>query len=158
MHIILGQWGGPIPQRRNEWMACALNKPVALRTLAPPSNGLEKTSYEYEAANIVFVSTVFYAAELFFLRTRWNLMATNIKIKPIPDYLSPQETGTPISSFLLLHWASSLFGIQLLDNSRFDNVSIHFILWSLFLGLAYCVKIRPKVFFLIAVWVLFLLI
>ena len=66
---------------------------------------LKKTSYEYETANIVlpyFIFFVFVQLNVF-PHGKNNLMVIpNIKIKPIPDLLFPQEIGPLTFSFLLL--------------------------------------------------------
>lgn len=130
MLIMIGQWGDPIPQCRDEWVACALNKP-ALRTLTPPSNGLDKRLLTSMKLQILFCL-------IFFLYLcSWTLFLTDTlkshghpqyQVKPIPDHLFPP--GNPTSNVLpscycIEHPYSS--GCTF-DNARFDNVSIPAIL------------------------------
>ena len=117
MLIILGQWGDPVLLCRDEWVANTLNKPATLRTVTPPTTDLKRllTSMKLQ---IMFCLNCFYfyffricAAEHFSSRTRWNLMVIpNIKIKPIPEHLSPQEIRFP--TFFLSAIALSILTLQ----------------------------------------------
>lgn len=112
MLIMIGQWGDPIPQCRDEWVACALNKP-ALRTLTPPSNGLDKRLLTSMKLQILFCL-------IFFLYLcSWTLFLTDTlkshghpqyQVKPIPDHLFPQEIRPP--TFFLPAIALSILTLQ----------------------------------------------